>query len=530
MSILWDRNLVDNPRKWIQYAFPWGDPDTPLANVKEPRAMQIEVCEEIADHIRNNRTLVKQGLQPKVYRGSTSSGRGVGKSALYEGLLPIWFLSVVVGGTIITTANNETQLNTRTWAELGIWHNLAINSHWFSLSTEKMQPSDWFSTAIRQQLRRDTRYYYNVAQLWQKDNPSSFAGIHSQQGLMVVFAEATGIPDPIWTVARGFFTEPTLYRFFFASSNPRKATGAFYETHHKERKLWYRRIIDSRTVPGLDRAELDAIVEKHGEHSPEACAEVTGQFPDASDKQFIARSLVDGASARALFVDKAENDGAPIIIGADVARHGDDQSVAQPRVGRDARTIPALVFEGINNVQFAGRLLELADRLSTAHFHPNVPVHAQRRRKVTVNIDLGGGAGVIDILKDRAGHLAWIVINEIDFGSKADEPDRWANKRTEMYAHCRSWLPGGCIANDQELKDDLTGPEYYFRSDSSVVQLEPKESMKKRGLSSPDRGDALVLTFAVHVPREDPVPFGSSLDKARRGGARIADGVDDPVL
>ena len=72
-----------------------------------------------------------------------------------------------------------------------------------------------------------------------------------------------------------------------------------------------------------------------------------------------------------------------------------------------------------------------------------------------------------------------------------------------MWGGVKEWLrQGGALPNDDEIRDDLIGPEYGF-AHNDAIQLEKKEDMKKRGLSSPDCGDALALTFAhaVHVRR-----------------------------
>jgi hypothetical protein len=76
------------------------------------------------------------------------------------------------------------------------------------------------------------------------------------------------------------------------------------------------------------------------------------------------------------------------------------------------------------------------------------------------------------------------------------------NKRTLMWATMREWLNAGSIPCDAELRVDLTGVEYGFGSDQVAYQLERKVDMKKRGLSSPDKGDALALTFAAPVERK----------------------------
>src|SRR5690606_24890073 len=77
-----------------------------------------------------------------------------------------------------------------------------------------------------------------------------------------------------------------------------------------------------------------------------------------------------------------------------------------------------------------------------------------------VAIDAGNGTGVIDRLREMRYR-----VHEVWFGSKADSPE-WANKRTEMWALMREWLNGGCIDDDQDLQDDLAGPEYKYMGTS----------------------------------------------------------------
>jgi hypothetical protein len=106
----------------------------------------------------------------------------------------------------------------------------------------------------------------------------------------------------------------------------------------------------------------------------------------------------------------------------------------------------------------------------------------------------------------------------VQFGGKAlgavhlGEGVRVANRRAEIWAIMREWLPGSAIPDDQELADDLTGIEYSFNARDEIL-LEKKEHMKDRGLASPDDGDGLALTFAVPVlPSEEDEPEGRDDD------------------
>jgi hypothetical protein len=106
----------------------------------------------------------------------------------------------------------------------------------------------------------------------------------------------------------------------------------------------------------------------------------------------------------------------------------------------------------------------------------------------------GYGAGVIDRLR-QLGH----VVTEVQFGGKPDD-DRFANKRTEMWWHLAEWVKnGGALHNDPAMKLDLCAPTYNHRNVAGKTALESKDEIKKRGLPSPDIGDALALTFAYPV-------------------------------
>lgn len=466
----------DDPVLFVEKMFPWGVKGTPVEKFTGPRSWQRDELSRIRDHIAKNKNLVAQGKPPVVYRSATTSGRGTGKSALVA-WLNLWMMSTRFGVTCINTANNETQLKTRTWAELGKWHTLSANSHWFEKTALSLKPYPWFEEILKRQLGIDTGYYYAQAQLWSEENPDAFAGVHNHNGILLIFDEASGIPSPIWKVSEGFFTEPIIDRYWFCFSNPRRNTGEFFECFHRFRDYWNRRHLDSRNVEGTDKAVLDDIIRKYGEDSDEARVEVRGEFPRQGDRQFINRELISQAIERDLIIDE----GAALIMGVDPARYGDDSTVIRFRQGRNARSIPPIVMKGADNMRVANECAHLIEK-----YNPDA-----------VCIDAGNGSGIIDRLREMK-----FKVFEVNFGGGSTEPE-WANKRTEMWAKMRDWLGGGCIDRDPFLSDDLAGPEYRFQKNTDRLVLESKEEMKRRGMSSPDHGDALACTFAVNVARRD---------------------------
>jgi hypothetical protein len=477
MTDIWSPAIADDPYAFVMFTFPWGKPKTPLEHQAGPRKWQAKQLKRIGKHIQDGELAKAQKAIAKMLRRAVASGRGIGKSALVAWLV-LWMLSTRLGSSTIVTANNEQQLKSRTWAEVGKWHAMAINSHWFEKMAMALKPAPWFEELLKNQLKIDTGYYYAQAQLWSEETPDAFAGVHNHNGVMLIFDEASGIPQAIWGVSEGFFTEPTIDRYWFAFSNPRRNTGAFFECFHKNRDFWEGESIDSRTVEGTDLAIYEQIIKQHGADSDEARVEVYGQFPRQGDKQFISREAIDNAAARELVPDR----GAALIMAADIARYGDDECVVRFRQGRDARSIPPVRWKSMDTVYSANRIAELIDK-----YNPDA-----------VCIDGGGvGGGVVDILKSRG-----YKVIEVQFGAKADD-DRWGNKRTEMWALLRDDMGVLCIDGEQRLADDLAGPQYGFMGSSDKIILEPKEKMKARGMHSPDDGDALALTYAARIARKD---------------------------
>ena len=105
------------------------------------------------------------------------------------------------------------------------------------------------------------------------------------------------------------------------------------------------------------------------------------------------------------------------------------------------------------------------------------------------------------------------------FSGKPIDPG-YLNKRAEMWGMGKQWIKaGGAIdPKDEELYQDIIGPETVPRLDGKI-QLESKEDMKERGLPSPNKGDALMLTFAEPVAKKVTFPGHAA---SGRGGHQVA--------
>ena len=450
-----------NPLLFVMRAFPWREPG-PLSEQDGPDDWQRDML-----------TAVRDGLLAlsDAIRIAVASGHGVGKSALVAWLI-LWAICTFEDTRGVVTANTENQLRIKTWAELSKWFRLLICKHWFHLSP----------TAIYARDPAHERTWRIDMVPWSSQNTEAFAGLHNAgKRILVVFDEASAIETMIWETTEGALTDADTQIIWAVFGNPTRNTGRFRECFGRFRHRWKTRQVDGRTVRITNKAQIAQWVEDYGEDSDFVRVRVRGVFPRASSTQFIGSDVAEAAAKREVAAQISD----PLIIGVDVARFGDDQSVIVFRKGRDARMIEPIKFRNVDTMQLAARVAD----------------EAARYKADAVFIDGGGvGGGVVD----RCRQMRVQGLAEVQFGGKADranfdvDASRYANKRAEMYGTMRAWLAGGGIPDDPELIADLTGVEYGFNADNAIL-LESKQDMKRRGLASPDLSDALALTFAYPV-------------------------------
>lgn len=446
-----------DPLGYVRWVFDWGHGD--LAGEEGPDEWQADTLREIGEAMRTSETSVRIAI---------ASGHGIGKTALTAWVIH-WFIATRPGCAGVVTANTADQLKNKTWRELAKWNARAINAHWF----------EWTATSFKSVERPDT--WFIAAQAWSKERSEAFAGLH-EKDVLVLFDESSAIDDVIWEVAEGAMTENGA--LWLALGNPTRNSGRFRECWGKFRAFWSTKQIDSRDAKRTNKAEIEQYREVYGEDSDFFRVRVRGMWPRSSSMQFIASDLAEDAMARDPVCFMWE----PLIMGVDVARYGDDQSVIAFRRGRDACTIQWKKYRSIDTMTLAGEIARLQDEHGVD----------------AVFVDgVGIGAGVVDRLRQLGRQVFDVQSGGKPTGLYFDEPIKVKNKRCEMWAQMRQWLRIGAIPDDNELEGDLTGIEYGYDADNAL-QLERVEDMKKRGLASPDSATALALTFAEPVaPKSD---------------------------
>ena len=448
-----------DPVGFVYWAFPWGEAGTELAKAKGPEEWQLAILRDIRDKIITPEQAILEAV---------TSGHGVGKSALVSWIV-WWAFSTFKGTRGVVTANTENQLKTKTWVEITKWHRLFIARHLFKATATALFAAD----------EESAREWRIDIVPWSEKNVEAFAGLHNAgKRLLVIFDEASAIPDVIWETTEGALTDKGTEILWCVFGNPTKNTGRFRECFEGGRfaHRWHQLKVDSRSVSLTNKDQINQWIEDYGIDSDFVKVRVLGEFPSGAIDSFIGPDVVQEAIRR---VVKAEG---PVVLGVDVARFGDDFSVIWPRRGRDASSLPIRAFQGLS-------ITDLTEQIVNAY---------NEYQATAVFIDSGGvGGGVVD----QCRALGLNVV-EVTFGArlKSGAGERYLNKRAKIWGDMREWLKTGSIparAMGRDFLKEFTSTLYQINEATGRIQLESKAMMRRRGEPSPDFADALACTFAL---------------------------------
>lgn len=413
---------------------------------------------------------------------SVRSGQGVGKTSL-EAWVVIWFLCCRPNPKVVCTAPTRQQLHDVLWAEVAKWLEGSMVKNLLKWTKTKIymigHEQRWFATA-----RTATK-------------PENMQGFHEDYMLFIV-DEASGVADPIMEAIDGTLSGPE--NKLLMCGNPTRTSGYFYRSHHQNRGDFKTHKVSSRDSKRTNRKNIERLEKQYGKDSDVVRVRVDGEFPRAEPDTFIPLELAEAAAMREVYQQEDGSlnipEAAPLEIGVDVARFGDDETVIVPRVGL---LVPLIrTYTKKDTMETAGWVINLAKELMLTYERP----------RCTIKIDDDGvGGGVTDRVREVVREEGlYIDVIDCHNGGKADDPDHYDNWGTEAWANVRDLLQAGDIQipNDEDLIAQLSTRKYTVTSKGRII-LESKKDMKKRGLRSPDRADALVLAFAKTGMVVDPI-------------------------
>lgn len=442
---------------------------------------------------------------------AAKTGHKIGKSML-AAILSFWWICTRSNAKVIITAPALHQVKNVIWAELGRLHKKI--RHQIGGAFPK-DPLTGFHLANGNAIIGLTT-----------DKPERIAGL-SGQAVLVIVDEASGYDDALYEALETSLAggddelEGAGESKVLAIGNPTRTAGWFFEIFRTGNIDWSRHTVSSEespnvlaandngkghpVYPGLaTRAFIQKWQRKCGANyatHPVYMVRIKGEYPERSSESVIGLADIERASTEA---HRAATPPLPppheAVLGVDVARFGDDDSVIAARIGN--HMFPLEVFSGMDGPTLAAEVMRVARE------------HIARGRKVRVNVDgIGVGASCVDALKHsdlaRSGRM---VVHDVQAGARAIDHENYVNMRAQLWFDFGVWLSeGGSLPpDDGELTREALAPSYSVAKDGRI-QVESKDDIKKKIGHSPDRADAACL--AVHNAAADVEEQASAYSK-----------------
>ena len=448
-------------------------------------------------------------------RVAVKAANGVGKTYLAADLV-LWFLYCCPESVVLTTAPTWRQVETLLWNEIRRRHS-SVNG----LAEREPGRPTLEGSLLQTRLKISEAHF---AMGLSTDEPVRFQGFHAEN-LLVVLDEACGVPEEIWDAVEGICVGAN--NRVLAISNPLAPQGRFYSLFRGSR--WKTLTISAlehpnvlcpkirhgkkhepaRMIPGAvtrlsvaDRiGEWCELIQETDEpakrsdpaglilrwedkiYRPNALfrARVMGEFPESAEDSLLEIDQIEAAMNRTVSEIPASGDSI-CVLAVDVARFGSDETVFALR--RGDRVFWLRSAQGLDTMQVAGRVWAMAQ---------------EEGAEVIAIDEIGVGAGVVDRLHERnmAGLQAVNFARRPDF--KADM-ELYLNRRAQTYWQLRERFVQGriCLPRDEQLSAQLSNIRYSYTS-SGHIKIESKDDMRKRGMPSPDRADAVAMLFGAGI-------------------------------
>jgi len=432
-------------------------------------------------------------------RVAVRTGHKTGKSSS-AAAIALWWVCAHPRGRVVMTSSSARQVKNILWHEVRtLWtRSRALDKRqrradgrprWEAAGFPAGEPALDPETGIRS---ADGRFVVGFT----AGSAEKMAGTSGDQ-LLYIADEASGIGQETFEAIEGNRAGGARLLLL---GNPTRTVGEFFDAFNSKRSFYRLIHVSSETtpnavtgktiIPGLaERSWVDEKRLEWGEDSPLFQVRVRGDFPRQSDMNVIALGDVEAAVERWKVEDLRELEDGPLVAGLDVARFGDDESVLAVRRGH--RVVAIRVWRGLDGPDLANAVaLEVG-----AMLRPGDGV-------VQVLIDGNGvGASAFDAMrrlpKERGLQASSVNVSTSPTATSPDEP-AFLNLRAQLHFAARDWLrEGGAIPDDDKLIQELLAPVFSFDGQNRL-RVESKDEIrcKLTPSRSPDRADALMLTFA----------------------------------
>ncbi len=423
-----------------------------------------------------------QSINPSnLHRFCLASGHNVGKSALLANLA-MWYSWMHPGSVVLITGPTFEKQVVNLFYEIRKWYGGFVTSGLFELEKARVR---WPRLAIMDEQKMGKWQIVGMS----ASEPQNLAGEHSPQGVMVIIDEASVVDDGVFNVLEGALSDSESDVRLVMAGNPTRREGEFYRAAFDPKyadTYWRLQISSYDSEVANTSAWGLSMLRRHGENSPIYRCRVLGLPPDDNPSAYIPLDWVLKAEAR--WEDNSHfTRPERAKIGVDVAWEGGDETAICIRRGN--RVEGFRVVTGYDPVEVAEEAAEVIKGLNGAY--DNVYVDS-----------IGYGGGVVANLKRLSVNGKPIRVVPVNVSRRSTKPDEFFNLRAELYCRLRSFIQVGEIPpatpDDDKLRADLVGIRTDFAPGKLLI--ESKDQIRKRNQGrSPDRADALMLTFAQEL-------------------------------
>lgn len=451
-----------NPLLFVKECFTWPEGEKPTKQQEEGLILVGKIAQaKIKSHEGSKLTEEEQGLVNKLGI-AIRSGHGVGKDAFLSWIY-WWLLSCFPYSVGLVTAPTSHQLGDILWKEFRKWQQTSsFLMNKFEVQSDtvycKESKGRWFISARTSNIKGGD-----------EEQAETLAGQHGDYMILAV-DEASKVPRGVFRPFEGALTGKM--NFAIILGNPTRSSGYFYDAFHTDRKNWLCLHWNSEDSEIVSKDHIQRMIDKYGYASNMYRIRVLGEFPLSDSNTLIPDSWVWDAVNRDISVMEHAYKVKGIDVGA-----GGDVSIIITRIGNKVTDIQK--FDSVDTQQVLGWILRDLAEDSDYDYAFIDPI--------------GIGAGVYDSL--RAKNIKNVI--SVDVRRSSSNPS-YFRLRDEIYWRLREQFENSTISipDDEELIVELFSIKYDVPDTTKgAVKIESKKDMRTRGLHSPNKADALALTY-----------------------------------
>ena len=420
--------------------------------------------------------------QEKIYaskRGiSIRSGKGTGKDASVA-IAIFWFLMLFQESRNYLIAPSLDAIKANLISEMNKWKTRRVEGEHVCLVHNEF---DLMSAGCRMTHDGENGKSWFVKSMSAGPNLPEDKQLETLQGKharfqMFVIDEASGVPDPVFQPLDTTLTDPV--NFIIMIFNPTRRSGFAHESHFgPEKKYWIPLHWNAEESSMVSPDQIAYLKDKYGEASTEYRVSVLGEPPLAEDGSLIPYDWC--IAAKELVFEPCDDD--PVVFGVDVANLGQDSTVILVRKGNS--------------------VVEITEykKLDTNEVAEAVAMRAAEWQPSAIFVDVCGlGVGVYDNLR----RMNVPNVRGINTGRSAKRPQKFMRLRDELWWAVREAFQNNLISlhhveKDRGLISELSSIRYKI-NDKSKVKVEGKIDLRQRKMPSPNKADALTLTYTTDI-------------------------------